>query len=125
MKTRTVIAPSSRRRLWVTAAVVVSVTVGIVLLLFGPFLKARAELALHGISWTEYPTVLHDACARDDDPVPLSAILGKVIAVPGRGRNLHLRFPFRVLIASWPDSRKMLARIGLLPLGRRVARFLL
>ena len=62
----TATAQSSRRRLWVAASIVVLVTASIPLVLFGPFLKARVELALRGISSAAHPIVLHNACARDD-----------------------------------------------------------
>jgi ankyrin repeat protein len=56
----------SRRRLWLTASVIVLVTVVTGLVLFGPFLQARFGLALRGIASADYPRALHDACAHDD-----------------------------------------------------------
>jgi len=58
--------PSSRRRLWVAASIIVLVAGGIAFVLLGSFLEARFELALRGIAPADYPRALHDACARDD-----------------------------------------------------------
>jgi ankyrin repeat protein len=57
---------SSRRRIWIGASIIVLVTGGIALVLLGPFLEARFELALRGIASADYPRALHDACARGD-----------------------------------------------------------
>lgn len=40
-----------------------------------------------------------DANGQDDEPIPLEYIFGVVSAIPGRGSNLHLKFPFRLLLA--------------------------
>ncbi len=65
-----------------------------------------------------------DACRADDAPVPVSAILGRVVAVPGRGRNLHLGFPFRNLLATKHRFAAALARVGLRRLLGRAVRAL-
>jgi ankyrin repeat protein len=59
-------APSSRRRLWFAASIILLVTAGITLVLLGPFLEARFELVLRGIAPADYPRALHDTCARGD-----------------------------------------------------------
>jgi ankyrin repeat protein len=64
--TELTITTSSHRRLWIAAAILVLATGGITLLLLGPFLEARFELARRGIASAEYPGALHEACARDD-----------------------------------------------------------
>jgi len=66
LETETPTALSSRRRLWLAASIVVLVAAGIALVLLGPFLQARFELALRGIASADYARVLHDACARND-----------------------------------------------------------
>jgi len=66
LETKTATAPSSRRRLWVAATSIVLVTGGLGLVLLGPFLEARFELAMRGIASADYPGVLHTACARGD-----------------------------------------------------------
>lgn len=66
METETPSPRSSRRRLWLAASLLVLVATGITIVLFGPFLEARLELALRGITPADHAAVLHDACARDD-----------------------------------------------------------
>lgn len=65
-----------------------------------------------------------DARRIADDPVSPAAVLGRVTAVPGRGRNLHLRFPFKYLVAARPLAASVLSLPGLRPLGRAAARML-
>ena len=80
---------------------------------------ALGELMLHRVVRLTSTAVITcgDALSTEDQPVPISRVIGRAVAVSGR-RRLHLSFPFGLIVSF---RRRLFPRSANCPRIRRAA----